>query len=246
MQLVVEYVGDRLEHPRPVRALVDRPHGLRVEELDGALVTASWSEHPWGTGWDDDGAGPVERTMHGPHDARAAAPLLRADGLVARRPVETRHLRYDDPMFQTYRWVAMLDPVELADGGPPADEAGVSRPTSPAWSPIALDGVVREVDHAGRAAWEATVLTTDRYQPRCACCPALDGAHSRERDRWEQGLAGQADPDRRQRALSHRVRLDVGTGILVLSQEQGGDADGRGWHASIEDVDADLPRSAFG
>jgi len=41
------------------------------------------------------------------------------------------------------------------------------------------------------------------------------------------------------------VRLDLGTGIRVLDEQQGGDADGRAGHVTIEAVDQDLPRAAF-
>ena len=241
LQLIVDYVGERLEHPRPVRARVARPSGLRVEEMDGTLISASWADQPWGSAWDDDGFGPLEREMYGPQDARAAAPLLRPDGLVAERPAETGHLRYDDLLFQSYRWVAMLDPVELADG----DALVASGRRSAALSPISREGAVRVVQRGGRTAWEAVIQTTGHYLPRCTCCPALSGVHSHQRDNAEQGLPPQQGVATRARASAHRVRLDLATGVLVLSEEQGGDAHGRGWHATIESVDQDMPRALF-
>src|SRR4051812_38439267 len=39
-------------------------------------------------------------------------PFRRPDGLVAERP-DGAEIDYDDPMWQSYSWVAMLDPVEL-------------------------------------------------------------------------------------------------------------------------------------
>ena len=95
--------------------------------------------------------------MDGPQDARAAAPLLRPDGLVAERPAETGH----------------------------------------------------------------------------------------RRDNAEQGLPPQQGVATRARASAYRVRLDLATGVLVLSEEQGGGGHGRGWHAAIESVDQDMPRALF-
>ena len=163
------------------------------------------------------------------------------DGLVAKRPAETGRLRYDDLLFPSYRWVAMLDPVELADG----DALVASGRRSAALSPISREGAVRVVQHGGRTAWEAVVQTTGHYLPRCTCCPALNGVHSHQRDNAEQGLPPQQGVATRARASAHRVRLDLATGVLVLSEEQGGDAHGRGWHATIESVDQDMPRALF-
>lgn len=55
-------------------------------------------------------------------------------------------------MLRDYRWVAMLDPVELADGH--------GRWTAdPEPDPIVV-AEVSIVDHHGRAAWEALVRPT--------------------------------------------------------------------------------------
>lgn len=229
LQVTVEWTGQRVEHPRPVRAWVSRPHGLRVEELDGTPVQAFWNDHPWG--WND------SYELFGPLDARAPTPTWRPDGWVARRP-DAGYLNVDDPMFQTYRWVSMLDPVELADGAPLIDGGALAR--DPALAPISLVGAVTQVEQAGRPAWEAVVLTTDDYEPRCGCCPVLWGSHSEYRESLSGAPLGRGPwPD------AHRVRLDVGTGIVVLSEELGGPTPGRGWTAAVEAVDAELDRRLF-
>jgi hypothetical protein len=62
-----------------------------------------------------------------PWPAEAAAPDLRPDGLVARRP---RHVSYDAPLYRDYSWVAMLDPAELGDGRAPETDARVTPSSS--------------------------------------------------------------------------------------------------------------------
>jgi hypothetical protein len=52
-----------------------------------------------------------------PLDPSAPQPELDANGLVIRRPPDDGRIFYDDPMFRNYQWIAMLDPVELAEGG---------------------------------------------------------------------------------------------------------------------------------
>jgi hypothetical protein len=160
------------------------------------------------------------------------APELRADGLVAARPDRLRwSSSLDAPMYQDYRWVAMLDPVELADGH--------DRESGTVTRAVALDAVT-EVDHGGRPAWEAVVRTLPGYEPRCACCPLL---HSRESDLLEYGPEGLCEdyPE------AYRVRLDVGTGVCVLSEELGGTPHGTAGHdLRIEAVDEQMPEELFG
>lgn len=176
--------------------------------------------------------------MYGPQDARAAAPRLRPTAWSRSARPRQGACATTTPMFQTYRWVAMLDPVELADG----DALVASGRRSAALSPLTLEHAVREVQDGGRPAWEAVARTTGHYQPRCTCCPALDGVHSHQRHHAERGLPPQTDVATHDRSRAHRVRLDLATVVLVLSEEQGGGAHGRGWHATLESVDQDVPR----
>ncbi|MGY1830003.1 hypothetical protein ACI8AA_06170 [Geodermatophilus sp. SYSU D01180] len=136
----------------------------------------------------------------------------------------------DDPMWQDYRWVAELRPRELADGLDPDTGA----PAGPA---LTVDGL-REVEHAGRPAWEALVAPTDRYEPRCGCCPLL---RSRRVDEPEWGSV----PDGVEYPTTHLVRLDVRTGVCVWAEALDGTFAGETHDLRIEAVDEPLPDELF-
>jgi hypothetical protein len=155
------------------------------------------------------------------------APVFGADGLVRRRPSDW-DVDYDDPMFQDYAWVAMLDPVELADGddGRPGTTLGGLRP----------------VEHHGREAWEAIVRPTSAYAPRCSCCALLLSEVS------ERRLAGEEGPTQEHSvefADAHLVRLDVGTGVCVHVEQLGGDRAGWTDDMRIQQVDEPMPDALF-
>jgi len=217
-------------HPQPyetgrLRAWVRRPRGLRIEEPNGRLIEAGWWPPP------DQGMTPL-----------SAGPEKRPDGLVARRPGEFGYpYRYDDPMFTNYRWVAMLHPFELADGVERDDDGNSGGLWSPEHSPIDFDYPSREVDHHGRPAWEATVVTTEHYAARCSCCPLLNGDEADRKlaaEGWDRTGVG--------RPTSWRIRLDRGTGVVVALTEIGGLQPNGGWTMRIEAVDEQMPRDLFG
>lgn len=163
---------------RSVRAWLRRPDVVRVENLHGVLRQIV-RERP---------------------DGRPDEPVLRPDGLVARRP--SRDDAFDAPMYQNYFWVALLDPVELAEGFD--EDTGAECPGT-----VIED--VREVEHGGRPAWEAVVRTTTAYEPRCGCCALLP---SRDGD-----VVGFGPPvPLGEYPEAFRVRLDVGTGVCVLTE----------------------------
>ena len=181
----------------PLRIGVEQPDRVRVQRLDGSLL------HEGRQGSLGSGAVLTSDGRHVPYVPSPPVPELDEDGLVA-----LRRQPWNDgpeiPMWQDYRFVAVLDPYELSDG---------------------VDVLaVRAVEHAGRPTWEALLRPTDAYQPRCACCPLM---RTRETDRAEglAPLAAYAD--------AHRVRLDVGTGVCVQAYEVGGPADGEGHHLEI-------------
>ncbi len=141
----------------------------------------------------------------------------------------------DAPMYQDYRWVAMLDPVELADGTDP--ETGD-------WAAATSVRGLAVVEHHGRTAWEAVLTPTRYYDPRCSCCPLLFSAES-ERIETE---AGAPPPDRGpgfRHAEAHRVRLDVVTGVCVLTEEIGGSDAGTRHDLRVEEVDVPPPDVLF-
>ncbi len=202
--------------PDVVRAWLRRPDVVRVETLDGELLQVV--REP-----------PQQVRASLPWPSSADEPVRRPDGLVAER---APGFFFDAPMFEDYRWVAMLDPVELADG---RDHVS-GDPARPA---LVVDAVT-EVEHAGRPAWEAVVRTTPVYEPRCGCCPLL---RSREVDLLEfadhpENILS-AYPD------AYRVRLDVGTGVCVSTEELGGLTPGAGHDLRIEAVDEPMAEDLF-
>lgn len=164
-----------------------------------------------------------------PPPASEVAPVYDVDGLVAKRPAEAR---YDDPMFNSYHWVAMLDSVELADGADPRLPRGTAVEV-----PVILDELA-EVDHGGRPAWEARCRPSATYWPRCPCCPLLPCPQS-------DALDSPGMPAGFVFAEAHRVRLDIQTGVCVASEELGGTRDGWGHQVQIEAVDEAMPESLF-
>jgi hypothetical protein len=163
----------------------------------------------------------------------APLPVLRSDGLVG----EPRAYldRDGDPMWQNYVWVAALDPVELADGQD--REGDASGPVAP---PLRMEDV-REVAHGGRPAWEAVVATTGAYEPRCGCCSLL---HDADIDRLEWDDAAERFADVVYPSAA-RVRLDVGTGVCVLTETLDGTYAGDGHEVLIEAVDEPMADDLF-
>ncbi len=161
LRFSVSWTGPSQLWSEPLRSWVRRPDAVRVETTGGDLVYLDVRTVSWGrsrailTG---DGPQPVP-TPRSPLDPDAPKPEFDDDGFVRHRPPDDGQVFYDDPMFRSYHWVAMLDPVELADGDGPM-------------APVELDRVI-EVDHHDRPSWEATVRTTAGYVPRCSCCAAV-------------------------------------------------------------------------
>lgn len=224
LRFTVRWPGDPW-HTTAVRAWLRRPDALRVETLDGELLQAGRASRSRVGLLSPEGGGAVAEPW--PSDPGAPAPRWRADGLVAERPWG---LSLDDPMYRNYFWVAMLDPAELADPSLDAE---------PGEAPLLLSPVVG-TGHGGRPAWEAVVRTTPAYEPRCGCCSLL---RSREVD-----LAEYDDDAAHLLATcpeSHRVRLDVQTGVCVLTEAIGGEVAGRGHDLRIEAVDEPMADDLF-
>jgi hypothetical protein len=192
--------------------------------------TVSWPGDPWKSGavraWlrrpdvlrVEALDGGLLQVVREPPDVRRAVPVLRPDGLVASRPAPWAS-GTDAPMHQDYHWVAMLDPAELAD--------------------VRVESLT-EVAHHRRPAWEAVVSPTVSYEPRCGCCPLLRSRRIdllEYEDRPEHVLA--AYPE------AFRVRLDVGTGVCVLTEEIGGLTPGKGHDLCIEAVDGEMDDGLF-
>jgi hypothetical protein len=211
--------------PDPVRAWLRRPDVVRVETLDGVLLQVVRESPQQVAVLTSDGGRPATP----PWPSAADEPLRRPDGLVAERAPGFFH---DAPMYQDYRWVAMLDPVELADG---LDHDSGEQ----AW-PALVVSTVSEIEHAGRPAWEAVVRTTAAYEPRCGCCPLL-------RSRAIDLLEYQDHPEQVLPVYpgAYRVRLDVGTAVCVFTAEIGGLTPGAGHDLRIEAVDEPMADDLF-
>ncbi len=223
-----------------VNVLVERGVGLEVRLADGEQRREPARRNPVGMtylGGGHRGPGAVEVPY-----AWEVPVVLDGDGFVVRRPSFRR--TSDDPMWQDYQFVAMLDPVELADGqwrfgASDSDSDAVAPDSSPDASPPAaldvhrLDAVVR----GGRETWWAEVSPRAEYEPRCSCCPLLFG----EVSEGLEALAG--GPTLRDRkpwltyATRYLVALDVVTGICVHVEHLDGDHAGRGFSVDISSVD---------
>lgn len=214
----LRFTSRQARSDEPVRAWLRRPDRLRVEDAGGAVLGVVRAS-----------SGPVGAVLGGgPRDEHPPPPppVRRRDGLVVGRP---RGHDADDPMWQDYRWVAMLDPLELADG-----RDGGGGYTGP---PLVV-GTVREVEHGGRPAWEADVATTSAYEPRCGCCPLLRDPDSDRRE-WGTPFESMEYP------TATRVRLDVGTGVCVLTEVLDGSYTGDGHAVLIEAVDEPMADALF-
>ena len=223
LRFTARWPGDRYR-TEALRAWLRRPDDLRVETLDGEFRQVVHQPRTTVAVLSFPPTDQTRWTYPWPLEAAARAPGPRPDGLIGVRPP---HLSYDAPMYRDYSWVAMLDPAELADGA-----RGAAQPL--------IVEAVREVDHGGRPAWEAVVRPTPSYEPRCGCCPLL---RSREVDLAEYGPG--ADQVLAEYPEAFRVRLDVGTGVCVLTGEIGGLSPGAGHDLRIEAVDDPMDDELF-
>lgn len=139
---------------------------------------------------------------------QSVEPVRRPDGLVLERPFEAD---YDDPMWGDYRWVAMLDPVELSHGVEASQ--------------------VHARERFGRLTWTATVRALpesaenegDGYDPRCSCCALLFGAVSQALELRGGNTQAPAPEEVAGYPSAYWVSLDVETGVVVDVEPQDGD-----------------------
>ncbi|MFC7494747.1 MULTISPECIES: hypothetical protein [unclassified Nocardioides] len=204
----------RSEFPGPCEAWVRRPGELLVRSPDGREERASGL--PYTTSLrvaavsDPDPTPPPLPQPVLPHEA---TPAYRPDGLVAERPAAHFEVDYDDPMYGNYSWVAMLDPVELADG-------------------VALTDL-REDVVADRPVWRAEVRALEGYEPRCSCCALI---WSEVSDTLELGGRAGWTPVKEKYPDHYDVALDVETGVVVRCLPVGGDADAAWFENDILEV----------
>ncbi len=157
-----------------------------------------------------------------------------AEGFVVRRADRSTA---DDPMWQDYQFVAMLDPVELADGMPrdPGPDWDPDTPRPPALDLHRLDAAPRH----GRQTWWAEVSPREDYDPRCGCCPLLFGQVSEDVEAQAGGpRLKERQPDLTY-ATAYLVALDVQTGVCVHVEHLDGTFVGRGFSLRVLGVDDD-------
>ena len=220
LRYVVERDPSGRERGR-IRVLIRRPKLARVEQLDGTLLGVHRDQPQTATPLSRRGKAPPV-VLPGPSDVEVE---LDEVGLVRQRPGRWQ-LDTNTAMIGSYYDMALLDPVELADGG---DDG-----------PAATIEDLHVVDHRGRQAWEAVLRPTAGYDPLCLCCPLLlselfedAGLGLREDD------PGFVYPD------GHRVRLDVATGVCVFIEQIGGTRSGSGHDITIEAVDEPMGDELF-
>lgn len=204
---------------KAVRAWVRRPRSIRVEAMDGELLVADLDDNPGPAVAVVTSVGRSRRMPTiSPRSPNARQPEFDVDGLVRHRPYAV-DLEYDDPMYVNYHWVAMLDPVEFADG---VDEETGELGTAPV--SVANLG---EVDHHGRPAWQADLRPTTYYDPalRVLRAVVLSGKRGpRGRSRWPHAAGSRSESAVRRRASSpprrrHRgVRLHRGDRWLTCRE----------------------------
>lgn len=176
--------------PREIRhAQIRRPGDLRVEDAAGNLLEASTAGRPYAGAMYSSGSDWMPMPGRWPNEVQ---PSFADDGLVESVP-DAMDVDYDRPFYENYRWVAMLNPLELADRVHDRDD--------PDAVPVELREVTR-VDHHGRPALQAIAQPTTAYDPRCDCCPLLAGEFDHETDLWSPGPAS-------------LVRIDEQTGVCV-------------------------------
>jgi hypothetical protein len=158
---------------------IRRPDRFRVEGPDGTLRDARVSTRAFEGSFHKEGSKGKWLPTPGIWPSETE-PALNSEGFVTDRPARS-DIDFDTPFYTDYHWVAMLDPVELADRG-----LGGTDDDSP---PVELTGL-RAVTHHGRTAWEATATrrrTTTRDAPAAHCWPAnptttrIDGYRNRRR-----------------------------------------------------------------
>ena len=156
-------------------------------------------------------------TVRWPHEAE---PVRRSDGLVEERPSELE-VEYHDPMYQSYHWVATLDPVELSHHTTVTD--------------------LREDERLGRRTWWARVSAEEGYEPTCGCCALLWSSISdRDEYAYEDDLEPWGPRPGTVYPRAYDVAVDVQTGVVVELSPVG-PSSSPGWHqVEILEVDGDL------
>lgn len=213
-----------------VRAWLDRRHALRVEPDRGDPVVQLLERRT--VGWFSyDGAGRTSRGTRAEPFPWEIPVEVERDGMVSARPPECAVA--EELMWRDYRWVAMLDPVELADGSG-------QRPGS---ATVLSD--LHAGDRHGRLTWWAVVREGPGYDPRCTCCALLDGPLADCLDTDEGGSRARGAPPPDDLPTRWSIGLDRATGIVVSLQPLDGTSLAGGFEVRLHGVDEDLDPGLF-
>lgn len=210
---------------------VRRPDYARAVSDTGEVTEA---HEALGRGWVAWSLGGQGEELAAPRFRWAAdtTPLLDGHGLVARQTNEFAVQR-DAPMIQSYLFVALLDPIELADG----------QPSEGADTELLPDAVqltrLHEGERLGRRTWWADAVPEQTYNPRCSCCALLPGEVSERLLAEESG--GRLPLPASSSARRFRVGLDVQTGVCVSVTALDGPEVGAGFEVVIVAVDEPIP-----
>ncbi len=203
-----------------VEAWLARPGRLRVRTADGRVHVVDVPPRTVNViRLDADRSEDV--VARRPHDVEVR---LDADGFVAERPRD-HLLDTDDPMWRSYDWVAMLDPVELSVG-------------------TEVHELAETLRH-GRTTWWARMVAVDGYEPRCSCCPLLWGEVSERLEAGAGGTTLAASRSDVEYPASWLVGLDLATGVVVSCEPLGGDRRDVGFTVTLHEVDAPPDPSAL-
>lgn len=214
---------------RPGRMVVRDERGQRHEVADPGptttLVAVGRGGRSWSRRWGRRRSRSTTEVAVRPQEPWAPQPTLRPDGLVATRPETSEDgtpVDYDDPMWQDYQWVAMLDPAELSHHVELAE--------------------VYAADRHGRTTWWAQARVVEGYDPRCGCCPLLPGLVSMELEFGEESPTEFPRDTWGDLPSTYLVGLDLQSAVVVDVTPLDGDATlAPGFHLDIHGVDVPCP-----
>lgn len=227
----------------PVHAWIRRPFDLRVAAADGTItVEDSRSTLPramlWAVFDGTDDRMPVRYT-----ESPEVVPQLAG-------PTHDSEAPEDDPMYENYQWVAMLQPRELAVGGlnEAAYEAAIAAGIDPetAQAPGVLIDRLWPQQRNGRDTWWAELSPDDdTYAPWCGCCPLLLSENGMRLEYGDTPWPSRRTDPAYAYTTRFRVALDVETGLCVSVEHLDGSEIGEDFSVRILEVDQPMSDELF-
>lgn len=241
-------------HTKPERGTVHawlrRPYDLRVEAPDGTVTVETQRPGAPGAGWQLSFAG-------SPDDAivrQAEAALYAGTEPPAGVEVSWTEPADDDPMYENYEWVAMLQPRELGRGewhdqgrgdGLGNPTASTTTDTSKPAPGVVIHRVWAGVRH-GRQTWRAEVTPDPgSYEPQCGCCPLLFNAATEAMEYGNDSRPSQREGTNFTHSTRFEVAIDVQTGVCVGVSHLDGSEIGESLAVQIASVNVPMSDSVF-